>query len=80
MLLRRCETTVGGTGVGVPTIVISPFARRSYIDQTEYETVSILKLLEFRFNLAPLTARDADPAVNVRPTKTGALPGALLHS
>jgi phospholipase C len=53
-----------GTGTRVPAIIISPLARRGYIDHTEYETVSILKLLEFRFNLAPLSARDADPAVN----------------
>jgi phospholipase C len=53
-----------GTGTRVPTIVISPLARQGYIDQREYETVSILKLLEFRFNLAPLAARDADPDVN----------------
>ncbi|HEU5245492.1 MAG TPA: alkaline phosphatase family protein, partial [Candidatus Udaeobacter sp.] len=53
-----------GTGNRVPTIIISPLARRGYVVPTEYETVSILKLLEFRFNLAPLSARDADPAVN----------------
>jgi hypothetical protein len=39
-------------------------ARTGDIDHREYETVSILKLLEFRFNLAPLAARDADPAVS----------------
>jgi phospholipase C len=48
----------------VPAIVISPFARNDYIDHEQYETVSILKLLEFRFSLQPLAARDADPAVN----------------
>jgi phospholipase C len=53
-----------GTGVRVPTIIISPMARQGYIDHREYETVSILKFLESRFNLAPLSARDADPAVN----------------
>jgi phospholipase C len=49
-----------GTGVRVPGIVISPFAKRGAIDSTEYETVSILKLIERRFNLAPLSSRDAD--------------------
>jgi phospholipase C len=39
-------------------------ARQGYIDHREYETVSILKFLESRFNLEPLSARDADPAVN----------------
>jgi phospholipase C len=50
--------------VRVPGIVISPFARRGAIDSTEYETVSILKLIERRFNLAPLSSRDADPQIN----------------
>ena len=53
-----------GVGVRVPAIVVSPFARKGSIDHTEYETVSILKLIERRFNLAPLSARDSNPAVN----------------
>ena len=53
-----------GVGLRVPGIVISPFARRGAIDSTEYETVSILKLIERRFNLAPLCSRDADPNIN----------------
>jgi phospholipase C len=53
-----------GVGVRVPGIIVSPFARKGTIDHTEYETVSILKLIERRFNLAPLSARDSDPAVN----------------
>ena len=53
-----------GTGVRVPTIIVSPYARQGFIDHREYETVSILKLIEFRFNLPTLAQRDADPAVN----------------
>ena len=53
-----------GVGVRVPTIVISPFAQQSGVDHTEYETISILKLIERRFNLAPLSARDKDPKIN----------------
>jgi acid phosphatase len=53
-----------GVGVRVPGIVISPFARKGVIDSTEYETGSILKLIERRFNLAPLSLRDADPTIN----------------
>ena len=53
-----------GTGVRVPAIIISPLARNGFVDHREYETVSILKLLEARFNLEPLSTRDADPAVN----------------
>jgi phospholipase C len=53
-----------GVGVRVPAIVISPFAKRGAIDSTEYETVSILKLIERRFNLAPLSSRDTDHRIN----------------
>jgi phospholipase C len=35
-----------GTGVRVPAIIISPLARDGSIDHREYETVSILKLLQ----------------------------------
>jgi phospholipase C len=50
--------------VRVPAIIISPFTRHGGIDNTEYETVSILKLIERRFHLAPLSSRDADPTIN----------------
>jgi phospholipase C len=53
-----------GAGVRVPTIVISPFTAHGGIDSTEYETVSILKLIERRFHLAPLSSRDANPKIN----------------
>ena len=48
-----------GPGTRVPTIVISPFARRGFVDHTVYETVSILALIERRWALAPLAERDA---------------------
>jgi len=48
----------------VPAIIISPFAKQGHVDHTQYETVSILKFIEKRFGLAPLSPRDANPAVN----------------
>ncbi|MEO8576129.1 MAG: alkaline phosphatase family protein [Gemmatimonadales bacterium] len=48
-----------GPGTRIPTIVISPFARRGYVDHTTYDTSSILALIEHRFGLAPLGSRDA---------------------
>ncbi len=48
-----------GPGIRVPTIVISPFARRGFVDHTQYETSAILKLIETRWSLAPLSTRDA---------------------
>ena len=47
-----------GPGTRVPAIVIGPFARRGFVDHTEYDTTSILKLIETRFDLAPLSDRD----------------------
>jgi phospholipase C len=52
-----------GPGSRVPTILISPYVRKGYVDHRIYETSSILALLEDRFaNGARLGARDA--AVN----------------
>jgi phospholipase C len=48
-----------GPGVRVPAIVISPFARRGFVDHTQYDTTAILKLIETRWDLQPLTERDA---------------------
>jgi phospholipase C len=53
-----------GLGTRVPTIIVSPFVQRAGIDSTEYETISILKLIERRFGLAPLSPRDKDPKIN----------------
>ncbi len=48
-----------GPGTRVPAIIISPFARRGFVDKTIYDGASILRTIEVRFDLAPLTARDA---------------------
>ena len=48
-----------GPGTRVPAIVISPFSRKGFVDHTAYETTSILALIEHRWGLAPLGARDA---------------------
>jgi phospholipase C len=48
-----------GPGARVPAIIISPFARKGFIDHTLYDTTSILKLIEVRFGVAPLGERDA---------------------
>ncbi|HEU5433241.1 MAG TPA: alkaline phosphatase family protein [Thermomicrobiales bacterium] len=48
-----------GPGTRVPTIVISPYAKKGFVDHTPYETVSILKFIETRWSLPPLGPRDA---------------------
>jgi phospholipase C len=49
-----------GPGARVPAIVISPFAKRGFVDSTVYDTTSILATIEHRFGLDPLTSRDAN--------------------
>jgi len=48
-----------GPGVRVPTIVVSPLARKGYVDHTIYDTTSLLAFIERRWSLTPLTNRDA---------------------
>jgi phospholipase C len=43
-----------GPGSRIPAIIVSPFARRGYVDKTPYDTTSILKLITRRFSLEPL--------------------------
>lgn len=43
-----------GPGVRVPTLIISPHAKEGFIDHTTYDTTSILRLIEQRFDLEPL--------------------------
>ena len=48
-----------GPGARVPAVIVSPLARRGYVDHTRYDTTAILKLIETRWNVSPLGARDA---------------------
>jgi phospholipase C len=52
---------VGPTGFGmrVPAIIISPYARRTYVDHTLYDFNSILRFIEDRFALPALGSGDA---------------------
>jgi phospholipase C len=43
-----------GPATRVPTVVVSPFARKGQVDHTEYDTTSILKLMGERHRLNPL--------------------------
>jgi phospholipase C len=48
------------TGFRVPMIVFSPWAKPSFVSHTTRDYTSILRLIEDRFNVAPLTLRDAN--------------------
>ncbi len=48
-----------GYGPRVPTLVISPYAKADYVSHFTYDFTSMLKFIEDRWNLPPLTQRDA---------------------
>jgi len=48
-----------GPGSRIPAIIVSPYAKRGFVDHTQYDTTSILKFIERRFGLPPLGPRDA---------------------
>ena len=46
-------------GFRVPAVIVSPYAKPSYVSSTVYDHTSALKLIEEKWNLPPLTRRDA---------------------
>jgi phospholipase C len=49
-----------GMGIRVPALIISARARPGYVDHTTYDFSPVLKLIETRFELSPLSVRDAE--------------------
>ena len=49
-----------GLGTRVPALIVSPYAHRGRVAHAQYDHASILKLIEWRWGLEPLTARDRD--------------------
>jgi len=59
-----------GPGTRIPALVISPFAKKGFVDHTVYDTGSILRFITRRWNLAPLPGvelRDRALAANGAP-------------
>ena len=52
----------GQRGFRVPCLVASPLARRGHVAHGEYDHASVLKMIEWAFDLEPLTPRDASAA------------------
>jgi phospholipase C len=48
-----------GYGFRVPCLIVSPYARPGFVNHTVNDHTSILKFIETRFGLAPLSSRDA---------------------
>ncbi|MEW6270701.1 MAG: alkaline phosphatase family protein [Thermodesulfobacteriota bacterium] len=47
-------------GFRVPFLVVSPYARRSYVSHTVTDQTSVLRFIQTRYDLPALTARDAN--------------------
>lgn len=56
---RAAGNADGRVGFRTPTVLISPFARRGHTSHVQYDHTSVLKLIEWRWGLEPLTVRDA---------------------
>ena len=49
----------GLLGFRVPCVIVSPFARRGQVSHGVFDHTSVLRMIEWRWNLEPLTVRDA---------------------
>jgi len=49
----------GRRGFRTPTLLVSPFARRAHTSHVLYDHTSVLRMIEWRWGLEPLTVRDA---------------------
>jgi len=53
-------TTYDRLGFRVPAVIVSPYAKPGHVTSTVYDHTSILRLIERKWNLPPLTRRDAE--------------------
>ena len=59
-----------GDGPRVPLLVISPLAKKGYVDHTYYDHASILKFIERNWGMKPLSNRSRDNLPNPKHDKT----------
>ena len=55
----RAGTEDGLLGFRTPCFLISPYAQRASVSHVVFDHTSILKMIEWRWGLQPLTVRDA---------------------
>ena len=74
-----------GYGFRVPLLIISPYAKKGFVDHVLSDHTSILKFIETTFSLSPLTTRDAQANslleafdFNQTPREPLVLPGAFV--
>jgi phospholipase C len=56
---RELAKDYGQMGFRIPAVCVSPWVRRAHVAHQTYGFESILKLIQYRFGLPPLTVRDA---------------------
>ncbi|WP_133648215.1 acid phosphatase [Paraburkholderia flava] len=59
-----------GPGTRIPALIVSPYAKKGFVDHTQYDTTSILRFITARYKLpalAGLTARDSALKANGNP-------------
>ncbi len=56
-----------GPGTRIPAIIVSPFAKKGFVDHTVYDTTSILRFIEWKYDLAPLGERRSANLAKVLP-------------
>ena len=57
--VRPPRDASGPYGLRVPALLVSPYARRGYVDSTRLDTTSILRFIEDNWDLRPLAQRVA---------------------
>jgi phospholipase C len=55
---RNLAEDYGQMGIRIPAVAVSPYARRGAVHHSIYGFESILKMIEWRFGIPPLTKRD----------------------
>ncbi len=68
-----------GPGTRIPTLIVSPYAKKGFVDHTLYDTTSMLRLITRRFDLPVLSGlRARDEAMSAAGGQTlGDLTGSL---
>ena len=59
---RAAGYTDGLRGFRIPAIIVAPFAQRGQVAHTVFDHTSVLRFIEWRWKLNPLTERDATAA------------------
>lgn len=63
-----------GDGPRIPLLVVSPYAKKGYVDHVYHDHASILKFIEYNWSLKPLSKRSRDNLPNPKQDDGSYLP------